>query len=280
MDVRRILRKGQAMPWTPCETHFIDYLCKYWVAPSSYLVMHASSSGNGKRLVTVNENIEDMSKRYTWRGDDFAQAVLNARTMSITFREVLNSDGNCHELHHQCLAILEWGGLPGVASSWLRNSCSDGTLRGKVVQAVTILKQGGTFVEFDGERLLMNAGVTKIYAMAAPDDLIIYDGRVGAALGLLVRRSLVFGATAVPDELQFPWGSGQGKYTQRKVSSRNPNRDGFNFPYFDNSDASHARWCHKASAILREVRDKLSGPPLRQLEMGLFMIGYAVNGLQ
>jgi hypothetical protein len=239
----------------------------------------STSTFSGKRHEVVADSIEGMSRRYIWRKETFAMAVESAGKMSRDLQRSLEDHDTCHGLHHQCLQILEWGGLPGVSSAWLRLRCADGSLGKSVSRAVSILKEGRDLGEFDGERLVMNSGLTKIYAMAAPDDLIIYDGRVGAAFGLLVRRSLA-SAKKVPDELQFPWGSGQGQYTLRSVSSRNPSKNGLIFPYFDNSDASHANWCHRASAILRAVRDRLGGKhSLRAIEMGLFMIGYAVQGL-
>jgi hypothetical protein len=185
-----------------------------------------------------------------------------------------------HHLHHQCLAILEWGELAGVSSRWLREACTANTLRPKLKQAVALIRSGSDFAQFDAENLVMNSGMTKIYAMAAPQDIIIYDGRVGAALGLLVRRSLGNKSKAVPATLKFPWGPGRGQYIQRKHNLRNPSRYNFDFPCFDPLDSTHAKWCHQASALLKEARMRISPTPsLRAMEMGLFMIGFAVYGL-
>ncbi|MGH8612929.1 MAG: hypothetical protein ACREYF_13140 [Gammaproteobacteria bacterium] len=102
------------------------------------------------------------------------------------------AEWSCHELHHLCLEILEWGGFEGVSSKWLRESGADKSLREKINKAVELLKRPARqdWLCFDGNDLVMNSGITKIYALAAPNDIPIYDGRVGAGLGLLVRKYL------------------------------------------------------------------------------------------
>jgi len=59
-------------------------------------------------------------------------------------------------------------------------------------------------MDFPGVR--MNAGFTKIHALML-DDFVIYDSRVGAALGLLVRNFLTEKDIAyLPEVLHFAYG--------------------------------------------------------------------------
>lgn len=175
-------------------------------------------------------------------------------------------DTNSHNRHHVCLEVLEWGGVEGVSSKWLRESCADASLRCRINKAVDLLKAGPTHSEwdrFDGEDLVMNSGVTKIYALAAPEHIPIYDGRVGAGLGLLVRKCLEERyVNEVPDERCFPWGAGQATSQKRAAHLRNPSCPPYTFPCLwrggRNPDRYHAKWCWRAGRILREAVKKLN----------------------
>ena len=131
----------------------------------------------------------------------------------------------------------------------------------------------------------MNAGWTKYYALAS-NNHVIYDGRVGAALGFLVRRYLESlpqesrpGKT--PPELAFPWAAGQGN-----KNLRNPSSSEFSFSPLRHTGQGSADWATanvKANWILLEA-SKLAGTDwcdfeqgLRRLEAALFMIGYDLS---
>jgi hypothetical protein len=129
----------------------------------------------------------------------------------------------------------------------------------------------------------MNAGFTKYYALAC-DDVIIYDGRVGAALGYLVRLFCQRdGRRSVPMCLRFRWGAGR---SQRK---RDPSDQHFQFPQLSsNSENLWAESNVRANWILRAAIEKatLTGPAwcsgvegLRRVEAALFVIGYEIDGL-
>lgn len=127
----------------------------------------------------------------------------------------------------------------------------------------------------------MNAGWTKYYALALPH-FIIYDGRVGAALGLLVRRyleslSLTVKPNQLPASLAFPWASGQGS------NQRNPSSAEYIFPALRHTEAGAREWARvnvQANWVLTEAIkfSKASWLPadngLRRLEATLFMLGY------
>ncbi|WP_374422715.1 hypothetical protein [Chromobacterium sp.] len=141
----------------------------------------------------------------------------------------------------------------------------------------------------DGEpkKPRMNAGWTKYYALALPD-FIIYDGRVGAALGFLVRRYLesvepLHQSLILPESLSFLWASGQG------TNLRNPSSHHYKFPRLLHTDDGMRGWARvnlQANWVLAAARhlaqtDWLSGADgLRKLEAALFMLGYDFRGAQ
>jgi len=178
-------------------------------------------------------------------------------------------------------AVLKWGGVTRHNASWLeRNRCglaehlggvsallSDPNIDENALQAVD----------------RFNAGMTKIYSVLA-DDVLIYDSRVAAALGWLIRQHCESRELdAVPAPLRFPWMGGRGD-----AGRRDPGVGTLRFPR-RRSDARHACANLQASWLLEEVLDTnphtaFSGPdfqdaatPLRALEAALFMVGYNVH---
>jgi hypothetical protein len=133
----------------------------------------------------------------------------------------------------------------------------------------------------------MNAGLTKYYALAC-DNVIIYDGRVGAALCLLVRYFLEGkGDSApqdVPGELAFRWGAQNAR--RGRARPRDPSSTRYKFsPLAYASDREWARCNVLADWVLTEARARASASwcraedGLRRIEAALFMIGYDVSNL-
>jgi hypothetical protein len=131
----------------------------------------------------------------------------------------------------------------------------------------------------------MNSGFTKIYSLYI-DDFIIYDGRVGAALGLLVRMFCEDSKfKAVPVELAFAWGKGKESIYQNSCENRrNPSKESYRFPELLNNSKRHIENNIRANWLLREIIDKTKSKfsnldnsiQMRALEAALFMIGYDV----
>jgi hypothetical protein len=240
------------------------------------------------------ESLKRARERYRFKGlsGEKTRAILDPLSKRIR-ESITKENASCHRLHHLCLEVLEWGGVEGASSKWLRERCGDGSLAEQINSATELL---ATFPSkdpldrFDGEDLVMNSGLTKIYALTKPDDVIIYDGRIGAAMGLLARRCCEkegtkgrfkcgHGESAVPPVLQFPWGDGLGE-----TGSRNPSVEPYVFPALRpgtaRSNRIHASACRKASYVLRMAVDIIrkggASVNLRDLEMALFMVGYAV----
>lgn len=270
---------------------FIDYLVGAWIKFEHTYIDRRSG------VEWQCRSLEAAAGKYQWNRGGRETTRSRLEELSERLQRCLSEvrESSYHELHHVCLEILEWGGLEGVSSAWLRESCADKGLRQKINKAVELLKRPvrQNWLCFDGNDLVMNSGMTKVYALAAPDHIPIYDGRVGAGLGFLVRKYLQQcdpRPNTVPDELCFPWGAGQATSQKRATHPRNPSCPPYTFPCLrsgTNPDGDHAKWCWRAGRILRKAVKEINAKPpqqrvtLRDLEDALFMIGYDVrNGCQ
>jgi hypothetical protein len=119
--------------------------------------------------------------------------------------------------------------------------------------------------------------MTKIYSLLV-DDFIIYDSRVGAALGLLVvRYCQAQNLSTIPPLLRFPWAPANETNTVAP-KNRNPSIGNLCIGQIRRAE-EHVRWNLRASWLLRELVGKSQqfseqGNSLRALEAALFMIGY------
>lgn len=185
-----------------------------------------------------------------------------------------------------CLDIFTWGGVAQKPTDksrvWLEFQYGRRTLCQSIKQAVHLLQPDSalSLTAFDGKELLMNAAMTKVYAAADPSSIIIYDGRVGAALGLLVRYWLeMSGIGSVPSDLAFRWGVGRSE-VKRDPSCRNYR---FSSLYLPSTKSAHqdevwASLVRKAGGILKQMK-ALSGDiaSIGDVEKALFMIGFNVE---
>jgi hypothetical protein len=135
---------------------------------------------------------------------------------------------------------------------------------------------------FGKEKLYrMNAGFTKIYALLA-NNSIIYDGRVGAALGYIVTLFCEQTGEKFTEDLNFYWGA-----SESKGRFRNPSipEKGFNFTKLSNLNESGWALCNvKANWLLTSAIEGLENSfkfggygkkdMLHAVEAALFMIGY------
>lgn len=134
----------------------------------------------------------------------------------------------------------------------------------------------------------MNAGLTKFFALAC-NRSIIYDGRVGAALGLLVRHYCAAnGLAKVPDVLQFRWASQNSSKPETRLN-RNPSVSSLKFPEMPtqrNRSRVWAEWNLTANWVISAALDAArhhSGAAwctgsdgMRRVEAALFTMGYQI----
>jgi len=128
----------------------------------------------------------------------------------------------------------------------------------------------------------MNAGFTKYYALAC-DDVIIYDGRVGAAIGLLAKNFCIKNQiNHLPEALAFRWGAQKGN----PPLNRNPSDGIYEFPKLPLEGQTWAEWNIKANWILSAAREQSHAPwcsgadGLRRIEAALFVVGYSMPSFE
>ena len=178
------------------------------------------------------------------------------------------------------IGVLRWGGVVARNRDTLI-ALGEGA-PAVLGAAVRQLDPRTADLERMNEVRLMNAGFTKLYSLLI-DDFPIYDGRVGAALGYLVRLHLdERGATSVPDTLRFPWGVAKGYRRGSSTKNRNPSFNGLVFPALRADVRMHARANVMAAWFLGELSSTGCFGQLPEsqrvlaLQSGLFMIGFEV----
>jgi len=222
---------------------------------------------------------KDPINRQTLRGETFEASERTLAELSIGLRKSVYDQDVDHSQKY-CLAILEWGGVLPNNNNRILNL---GASLPKYLLDVQHRLNPSVF-HFAGkyDDIIMNAGFTKIYSLLI-DDFIIYDGRVGAALGLLVRKYCEqLNLPCIPPLLRFAYGKA------RNSARRDPSSSRYNFPVLANSSSKHTQNNLKANWLLKEVVEtkqskfNLLQPSkqLRALESALFMIGYDVTNYQ
>lgn len=257
----------------------------------------------GRKQATTHWNCEgiyDAFTKYDWQysyldlrtgkkqaGRSFRDSELVLANLASEL-ECAVTQNSSREARQICQMVLDWGGVLGSSTRGNQKK-----LEGFGDELAAYLRQAKIMFESHDLTLkhkyvvstsnsyfpvVMNAGFTKIYSILC-QDFIIYDGRVGAALGLLVRRYLEHDKDSknVPESLAFHY----GRAKNTKVN-RNPSNKDFMFPGLGASSPAHIRSNIKANWILQDLRGGDLGSfsslhnPLRAIEAALFMIGYRV----
>lgn len=256
----------------------------------------------GKSTKIINwkcESIFNAFEQYRWpfqfidfdsnqviKGSSYAESENALVDLQNRLREAVDS-GNYIACLKVCEMILKWGGVLG-SERWGNKKI----LLELDVQAPLYLENVRKFFNSDCElrdsykidingkciELIMNAGFTKIYSLLCTN-FIIYDGRVGAALGRLVDTYLnSLGdnrPTAVPQGLSFCYGKAKNPNV-----SRNPSSNEYKFMALTKNYPLHTSNNLKANWIIDGLNlDQSPGfsrqnNSTRAFEAALFMIGY------
>jgi len=222
--------------------------------------------------------LEQAFARFYWNGNYFDENQIQLAKMRTRLRDAL-SENDAAALVAVIDDILLWGSggkvikLYTLNRDWARHNQHQ--LVGKIRQALDILQsEEPDFSRFDGE-LRINAGFTKVYALAG-DKVMIYDGRTGAAMGYLVRQFCESRRILLPEELCFPWAPGAS------TMNRNPSTELLHFKQLANRSRFHAEWKMRASWVVNEALSRSKAAwcqepdALRKLESSLFMLGYEI----
>lgn len=222
--------------------------------------------------------IPDLRERFNLHDNSFTSnrtvldGLSNQLRMSFTNEDI---DG----VFEASKEILRWGGVLGSPTRGnLRYLIErrENLIRDFALAKTQMVTNGN--LENNFENIKMNAGYTKIYSLLF-DDFVIYDGRVGAALGLLVRKFLEDrNINNVPEELNFYWGAAKGNH------HRDPSNDHYSFRQLTNNSVVHIKCNMKANWLIKAIINRygfgVGTEPyaMRAFESALFMIGYELAG--
>jgi len=234
------------------------------------------------------DSISQAAKHYSW-----TESKPSFEELSTKLRFALKDTNNtaCAET---CLEIFKWGGVARKQGDrsrcWVQKHLDTGELCTKIDEAVAQLRPDSnqSLDSFDGTSLLMNSALTKVYAAAdSQKSIVIYDGRVGAALGLITRRMLEEQAIAlVPEDLRFEWGPPSTR-SAAQARTRDPSHASLSFKQLPNTSQNKKADLRRAELsrvtnllcqkVLRLLKSQgITSKPI-EIEKALFMIGYDVR---
>ena len=272
-------------------SYFIEWISRILDAPNSfhhdYFLKRQKIDWNCDSIFSAYEN-------YTWKfnytdeyntiikGSNFTEceAVLYSLSVKLKSGVVQRNNNVCKAVSHQ---ILEWGGVTNRNMEKIENIGHDWCIY--LSETKKQLERDLDSDEYYKSDIIMNSGFTKIYSLLV-DDFLIYDGRLGAALGLLVRGYCEEKKLAtIPEELNFCWGAGRESIIDSKEKSRrNPSSDKYVFKSL-HSPKAHLENNIRANWIIQEIlfntKSKFNNldesKRMRAFESALFMIGYHVK---
>ncbi len=281
---------------TPYVKEFVNWLDLRLDSPDSF--NHTYFLLKTKQPWQCN-NLYDAFENYRWpysfvcpvqgkrvSGAGFGETFEYLNLLALSFRNSLERNDTAGVIN-SALAMLTWGGVLNKNRERLLNM-GDGicgyfrSVRESLTSSSCCL--GG----HDG--VIMNSGFTKLYFLLI-DDFIMYDGRVGAALGLLGRLyAEEAGLKELPEEIEFSFGSGRtSAFRQKSGNRRNPGSTTYKLPSFNGNPTRQLNDNIKASWLLKELADKTDSrfsllpqaSPLNErmtaIQSALFMIGYDVS---
>lgn len=225
---------------------------------------------------------EDLYSGKSIKGSSYAQSEAALNDLQEKLKNAVESGDN-NACFKACEMILKWGGVLGSEAKGNKK-----ILLEMREYLANYLKKAQYYFNGDctlspsyqldlahgSTNLVMNAGFTKIYSLLC-EDFIIYDGRVGAALGRLVTKHLNTNYNEVPEGLKFHYGNAKNI----KVN-RNPSVGSHKFMALSTSSPVHIRNNLKANWIISALNIKEAKGfseqknPFRAFEAALFMIGY------
>lgn len=294
---------------------FIDWL-KTIVYNNSDEILHEWTS-SGHRTIGIPKgdkwscsSLWDAYNKYYWKSIDPNEPAnyLTHHITSISDTErclerlshelklSLNGDETIN-LSSTCEKVLDWGGVArnkNIASHLRYGLTFDDDRRNYLNACAKQLTSEMQELTGIGEITIggithpvqIDSGTTKIFSLIVPN-FIIYDSRVGSALGILISKwARDKNISEIPKALHFPWGSGS------KATNRNANelltRHKRIFPRMPRGSERlsfniKASWiCEQLALNIASLSsDKFSLMPypkrVRGIEAALFMLGYSIN---
>jgi len=259
---------------------FCQFLAHEWggTRHHSYAVPPRGKSRGWSRTVEGKWSavgLADAVSKYAWSGKNFSENKAELDRFAADLQSAIQRDSNS-EVCAILRAIMHWGGVNNKyrqkgTFEWIEQNADE--IAGKLSNAVDLLKDEQVSLDsFDGVNLIMNSTMTRIVSLADPEQkLVIYDGRVGGALGYFVARF------AEEREIHQDDLADQLLFAVDREAKRRPDTNRIHFPALfgrtrDRCHASMVRW---ASQTIWQVAKECQASP-REIEAALFMWGYNV----
>jgi hypothetical protein len=232
---------------------------------------------SGGSVIWWCSSLREAGERYSWLTHPAGTFEQLAAALHCAMRV-----GDERAANVVCRKILDWGGVrrrPHAArTDWLDDQTNRGNLIASIRIATRALRASSTSnldAVFAEDGIPMTSGTTKIFAAAALDfsagwsepqqDVLIFDGRVTGALGLIARRV----SHALPETFRFP----SSRESNRR---RDPSCVHVTFPNLHSlSNVERARFARLGAYCIDRVVGKSE---FLLAEKALFMIGYDVRG--
>ena len=247
--------------------------------PSAFLChSHEGKSSAWSRTVDGKWSavgLADAVSKYSCSGKRFSENKAEFDRFAADLQSAIQRDSNgdvCAILR----AIMHWGGVDNKhrqkrTFEWIERNADE--ISAKLMNAVDLIKDEQASLEpFDGINLTMNSTMTKIVSLADPEQrLVIYDGRVGGALGYFVARF------AEEREIHQYDLAEQLLFAVDREAKRSPETNRIHFPalFGKTRDRCHASMVRWASQLIWQVAKECQVSP-REIEAALFMWGYNV----
>jgi len=219
--------------------------------------------------------LADAASKYAWGGKNFSENKVELDRLAADLQSAIQRDSN-NDVCEIMKAIMHWGGVDNKhrqkgTFEWIERNADEISV--KLSNAVDLIKDEQASLEpFDGVNLIMNSTMTKIVSLADPEQkLVIYDGRIGGALGFFVARfteELEIHQYDVAEQLLF---------AVDREAKRTPKTKRIHFPalFGKARDRCHASMVRSASQLIWQVAKECQSSP-REIEAALFMWGYKV----
>jgi hypothetical protein len=258
-------------------------------------------AGGSAVYVIAADTIEQLFGCYWWDRKFYEgnkEGVDRVRSFVRSAIAAEDSESGLELARAACRKVMEWGFGQGTRAS----ESNVAWAMGLDASLVRVLRNGREALLSDAPDLSifgrdpepsthwskMNSGWTKYFSFALPAH-VIYDSRVGAALGHLVRTYLEglepkSRVDSVPASLAFRWAPGQGE-----KNVRDPSSGPYTFARLSGGPSGSREWARvniQANWILAAAIEKAavawcSGPDgFRRVEGALFMLGYDLSRVE
>ena len=259
---------------------FCQFLAHEWVGNRhhSYAVPPRGKSSAWSRTVNGNWSTVGLAEavaKFSWSGKGFSESSAERDGLASDLQSAIQRSAN-DEVCAILRTIMHWGGVDNKyrqkgTFEWIEQNADE--ISARISKAVHLIKDEKASLEsFDGVNLIMNSTMTKIVSLPDPEQkLVIYDGRVGGALGFFVARFAEERAIHQYDV------ANQLLFAVDREPKRTPETNRIHFPalFGKARDRCHASMVRRASQLIGHVAEECQATP-REIEAALFMWGYSV----